>query len=181
MMTNKKDDQQKKTESGNANPEEKLLEPATPLIEELKKCEAERSEYLNGWKRAKADLINYQNEEARRLRGVLEAAETGLIKDLIPILESFALGVESLKKRGVPDQGIAIVASQFEEMLTRRGVKEIRAGKGEKFNPEFHEAVGECDSDASPETIAEEVSRGYVINGKVIKAARVMISKQKPS
>ena len=157
---------------------EKLLEPAAHLLGEIKKCEVERDEYLNGWKRAKADLINYQKDEAKRLSGALVLFEAGIAKDLIPVLESFNLGLADLKNKGAGDGGMAKIAAQFEEVLKRRGIKEIRAEKGERFNPEFHESVGERESDAPSDTVAEEISRGYEINGRVIKAARVMISKK---
>ena len=65
-------------------------DPIKELNERLEKCLKEKEDYLNGWKRAKADLINYQKDEARRFEEVLKFGNIELIKDFIPVLDSFA-------------------------------------------------------------------------------------------
>ena len=147
--------------------------------EELGKCLKERDEYLNSWKRAKADLINYQREETKRFMELAAFAEEGLVSDLMPVLESLDLGIAALKTKGVADKGIYLVRSQFEGALKKRGLETINAPPGGVFDPRLHESVGEIESEVPIGTIALEIAKGYMLNGKIIRAAKVKLSKGK--
>ena len=74
-------------------------------------------------------------------------------------------------------KGIFQIKSQIENLLTARGIEEVKS-TGEKFNPEFHEAIEEIKSSEKEQgIIIEEFQKGYKLNGRVIRAARVKISK----
>ena len=91
-------DQKKKNEETAAAPP--ATEASTPE-ERLKKCEAERQEYLDGWKRARADFINYQKDEARRFEEFAKFASAALLEDLLLVLDSFDLAIaEHAKNKG---------------------------------------------------------------------------------
>ena len=62
-------------------------------IDEVLKCQKERDEYLDGWKRAKADLINYKKDEAKRFETIIKFSQEAIIRDLINILDSFDLAI----------------------------------------------------------------------------------------
>ena len=160
--------------------EEKVSLDATKKIkklrDDLKKCEADRKEYLNGWQRAKADYINYKNEEARRLEDIARYAMRSMIEDLLPVLDSFYLAIG----HGLPkdaEQGILLIRSQLEDVLKRRGIERIDARPGDTFDPTIHESIGEVASNHPEGTIAEEVQKGYRLKGQVIRPARVRIGK----
>lgn len=144
-------------------PEEQL-----PELEQAKK---ERDEYLNGWKRAKADLINYQKEEAQRLEDTLKFANSGLVRELIPVLDSFALE----EKHGAKNP----VRGQLETILKKIGLERMSMELGKPFDPNFQEAVAEAESDQPVGTIIEEVEAGYLLNGRVIRPTKVKLSKGK--
>lgn len=150
-------------------------DPCTTELEELqKKCD----EYLNGWKRAKADFINYQKDEQKRFHDFIQFANEALIQNLIVVLDSFNLAVNALKN---PDQGLLIIKSQLEDTLKKHGLEPILAKAGDQFLPEMHEAIAmtENNADSSPNashTIAEIIEIGYTLNGKVIRPARVKIT-----
>jgi len=132
-------------------------------IEELKaKCD----EYLNGWKRERADFLNYKKEESARISELCSYSNKNLIIKILPILDNIEMAETHLK-----DEGLAQIKKQFIDILNKEGVEEIKV-IGEKFNPEYMEAV-EGDGD----TVSEEVQRGYMLNGKVIRPAKVKISK----
>ncbi len=145
-------------------------------IDQLKK---ERDEYLNGWKRAKADLINYQKEEARRLEEVVKYANAGLIKELITVLDSFDLAISVMEKDGKGEKGISMIKGQLEDALKRAGVEKIAVAVGNPFDANFQEAVAEAESDQPVNTIVAVVEQGYTLHGRVIRPARVKISKGK--
>lgn len=147
--------------------------------EKLQKCEAERKEYLDGWQRAKADHINYKNEEGRRMEDMARFMTAGLTQELLPVLDSFDLALG----HGMPpdlERGILLIRSQFEDILRKRGVSQIKVKPGDIFDPEHHEAVGEIEGEHPPGTIAEEVQRGYMLRERVLRPVRVRLSKPRP-
>lgn len=134
--------------------------------EELKsKCQ----EYLSGWQRTKADFLNYEKEEARRFSEVIKFANEGLLKELILILDSFALAVRS------GDEKAAIIQGQLEAVLRAHGLEKLPVKSGEPFNPKRHEAIAAAE-DGEAGTILEVIDSGYTLNGKIIRPAKIKIS-----
>jgi len=144
--------------------------------EELKKCEAEKKEYLDGWQRAKADYINFKNGEGKRMEDMARFLTSGLIQEILPVLDSFDLALGHGLQPEL-EKGVLLIKSQFEDVLKRRGLAEIKVEAGEDFNPEKHESVGEVESESPAGTIAETVQRGYMFREKVLRPARVRLSK----
>lgn len=143
-------------------------------LNDLKKCLAQSDEYLNGWKRAKADLINYQKDEAKRFEDFAKFSNKGIMKDLIVILDSFDLASLSAKES---DQGMQMIKVQLSDMLKKHGLEEIKTSPGDMFDPNLHEALMEIPSDYPPGAISEIIEKGYKLHGQVIRPARVKISK----
>ncbi len=124
----------------------------------------ERDDYLAGWQRAKADFINYKKEELRRLQDVAKMSSEEIIRDLIPVMDSFELGLASLEKAGHVEKGVYMIKSQLEDMLQRKGVEKIKVELGKEFDPHYQEAVGLMDVSDLPKDrewksgmVAEEV------------------------
>ena len=145
------------------------------MPEEIKKEE----EYLNGWKRAKADLINYQKDEVKRFEEMVKFANGAIIKDLIAVLDSFDLATTILEKGGGEIKGVFMIKSQLEDVMKKNGVEELTVSVGAAFDTNLHESVGEVESDVPSGLIAEKVARGYSLNGRVIRPAKVKLSKSK--
>ena len=148
---------------------------------EIEKCAAERDEYLNGWKRAKADLVNYQKEEGKRFEEFAKFAARDILLDCISVLDSFDLALTSLAKDGNSSpavKGITMIQGQMEEMLKRKGVVRIEIPAGSPMNPALYESIGEVESTHPPGSVAEVISQGYIIEGRVVRPARVRLSKQ---
>lgn len=146
------------------------------LKEELKKCGDDRKQYLDGWQRAKADYINYKNDEGKRFEDMARFVVSGFIADILPVLDSFDLAL-SHKIPPEIEKGVLLIRSQFMDILKKRGLEEIEVRAGEAFNPEKHEGIGELGSDYLEGSVAEMVQRGYDFRGKIIRPARVRISK----
>jgi len=145
------------------------------LKEELKRVEAERREYLDGWQRAKADLANYKRDEGKRFEEFARFANADLIADIVHVLDSFDLALRHEVPKEV-ERGIVLIRSQLEDALRKRGLEVIHA-KGEQFDPSLHESVGEVESKEPEGTVVEELQKGYRLAGKVIRPARVKVSK----
>lgn len=126
-------------------------------------------EYLNNWKRERADFINYKKEEIRRLEEFVKYSNEDLILELIDIMDNLELGLKH-----EPTELLKKLSKDFEELLKKYGVEKIKT-KGEKFDPVLHEAV---ETPEIPEALLlEEVRPGYLMHDKVIRPARVKLIK----
>ena len=121
------EEQNKKEENKKQEPE--LLEgvdEAKALQEELEKISKERDEYLDGWRRSKADLINYKKEELKRLEEMAKFGNEEVIRNLISVLDSFELALVTLEKsEGKVEKGIYLIKTQLEDILKRRGLQKM--------------------------------------------------------
>ena len=150
--------------------------------EDIEKLKEECEEYLNGWRRAKADQINLQKDEMKRLEEIMKYANENLIKDLLLILDSFAALEKNFRSEPRSKElereldGVLIIKDQLEKILNKQGLEKIKA-LGELFDPSLHEAMMQEESDKESGTILEEMVGGWKLNGKVIRPTKVKISK----
>lgn len=143
---------------------EEIGEGIKELQERLLLAEKERDEYLNGWKRAKADLVNFKKETATAIVELSDVARANFIKNLLPILDALE---ESAKNK---IEGLENIRVLVMNILRKEGIKEIEAKAGDKFNPELHEAL-----DGKGTVIQEVLQKGYLYKGKIIRVARVEV------
>ena len=144
------------------------------LQKKLEECGKAKDAYLDGWRRCKADFINYQKEELKRLEDVVKFGNEDLIKELLEVMDSFAA---FQKNRQEKDSAVGAIQSQLENTFKKRGLEKIAVSLGSPFDPKYHEAVGEMESEHPAGTIAEEVETGWTLHGKIVRAAKVKISK----
>jgi len=152
---------------------------ASELEKKLAAAEGQRDEYLAGWQRAKADFINYKKEEFAHLQEVAKYGSEDLIKDMISVMDNFDLGLRSLEKAGPVEKGIYLIRSQIEDILKKRGLAKMEVKVGDIFDPATMEAMTEIESDLPHGAVVEEIEPGYRLHEKVLRAARVIVSKGK--
>ncbi len=141
----------------------------------LKDCLAEKEKYLAGWQRAQADFINYRRRQEEQMDEWQKMFGGGLIKNILPVLDSLDAALASQPG----DEGLKSLAAQLKTVLKKHGLEEIKS-VGEKFNPEIHEVV-ECeegDKNHEAEIVAQEIHKGYMLNGKVLRPAKVKVTKK---
>lgn len=151
------------------------------LKKELEKAKIQAEDHLNGWKRAKADYINFKRETEKKQKEMAEFVTAGVVLELFPLIDQFKQAFRHLPKDLEKSEwilGIKHIQNNLNKILSDFDIKEIPTA-GEKFNPEFHEAVVEVESDQEKGTIMEEVKTGFKINDRVIQPAKVKISKGK--
>lgn len=168
------DDEQKT----NSQAKEPGKEPVAS--DKLAECEKQRDEYLNGWRRATADLINYKKEEAKRFEEFGSFTVSAVVKELLPILDSFEFALNAVKGNESAEKGLLLIKNQLEEALKRQGVERIATKPGDELNLNIHEAVLAVEVADHPELsgkIVEELSPGYKLNGRTIRAAKVKVGK----
>ena len=156
----------------------------TTEIEDNKKvlelCQKEKEEYLAGWQRSRADLLNYKKEELERIGEILKYAGEEFVLKVLPILDNFYLAEKELPESLKSEEnvkGILQIKTQILDFLKNQGVEEIKTA-GEKFDPNFQEVMEEVEKkDVESGIIVEEIQKGYTIHGRVLRPAKVKISK----
>ena len=146
----------------------------------LKECQKQRDDYLAGWQRAQADFSNYKKEEAERLKNIVNYVNLEVVLKALPILDNFDLAKKNLPEELKDDkniEGFLQIKIQILDFLKNQGIEEIKA-VGEKFDPNFHEAVEQVEIEGKESgMIIEEIQKGYKLNGRVIRPAKVRITK----
>ena len=151
------------------------------LNKKLEECQKKREEYLAGWQRARADFLNYKKEEMERIGEILKYGNLDLILKILPILDNFEIAEKKLSESLKNDEsvkGVLQLKNQILDFLKKEEVEEIKIKLGEKFDPNFQEAVGEVEkADCEAGTIVEETQKGYILNGRVIRPVKVKVAK----
>ena len=165
--------------------EQKVERDFDELLEETKR---ERDEYLELAQRTKADFENYR----RRVAGDADAARSRgkaeLAAELVPVLDSLeralnAAGIDpgaalagEVPAGGALEQGVVLTYRDLRGTLERAGV-EAYDPSGEKFDPEWHEALStRAENGADAGVVLETLEKGYRLDGRVIRPARVVVS-----
>ncbi|MDP2910296.1 MAG: nucleotide exchange factor GrpE [bacterium] len=148
--------------------------------EKNKEQENKEQEYLESWKRERAAFLNYKREEMERMKKVVKFANEELILNVLEILDNICIAEKELPKDLENNQwakGVLKTKNQILDFLKKHGVEEIPA-LGKKFDPCFHEssAFVEVSADKA-ETVIEEIKKGYLLHGKVIRPSKVKIAK----
>lgn len=153
-------------------------EPLEKKNNEILECQKQRDEYLAGWQRARADLLNYKKEEMERLEQLLKFAGEEFVLKILPMMDNFLLIEKKIPEELKKDEnvkGILRLKDQLAEFLKMNGVEEIKA-LDSMFDPNFHEAVEMVEGD-KPGMVLEEVQKGYIIKGRVLRPAKVKVIK----
>jgi molecular chaperone GrpE len=156
------------------------------LVRQREESEKKAAEYLERLQRLQADMENLQKMTKRQIEAMTKQASEDLVLKLLPILDALQQAAKITHEgNSLPPEeisvGLKMLLKQLLEILKGEGLEEIPA-VGELLNPERHEVVSSIETDDVPEnTIVEEVRRGYLLNGKVIRPSLVVVSKPKPS
>ncbi len=147
---------------------------------ELQECQKLCDEYLAGWQREKADFINYKKEEAVRISELMDYFRVQQILEILKVVDNWDRAMKH-KPEEIKDsvwlKGIEMIENQLKDFLKSEGVQEVKTD-GEVFNPEFHEAIEEETNDSGESgEILEVLEKGYTLNNKLIRPAKVKIIK----
>jgi molecular chaperone GrpE len=149
---------------------------------ELKESAQKANEYWDKMLRMQADLENNRKRTEKDRQDFIRFANEGIIVELLNILDDLerAVSLAESKQEDLPVflKGVEMILAHLYDMLKNYGVKPIEA-QGKIFDPNFHEALMQVDDDARPEhTIVEELQKGYLMNDRVIRTAKVKVSKK---
>ncbi len=154
------------------------------LREKLKKCESEKSEYLTGWQRMKADTVNARKRDEERQKEMIQYANEGLILDLLPVLDSFEMAKANKEAWEKVDKnwrtGIEYIQSQILTILEKNNLKEINP-IGQVYNALEHEAIEMLPAKDESEDgkVLLVINKGYKLGDRVIRPPKVKVGEWK--
>lgn len=163
----------------------KLEQELAGLKDKVSRLENDRDELLKASDRRAKDFANFKTRTERERKETLSAQVGNLATQMLPAIDNlnraieFALAMPEEERSHMQQffDGIVIVNQQVNEVLADMGVHPIES-VGHVFDPHFHEAVAtEASSEFAPNTISEELLRGYRIGDRVIRHSMVKVAK----
>jgi molecular chaperone GrpE len=149
------------------------------MEKEIKKQKEELKIKEDRLLRIAAEFENYKKRTRREWELLEQKAKAELITDILGVLDDFDRALEALGERDdhVAD-GVILIVTGLKDILMRTGLREIDA-LGQRFDPQFHEAVGGVESEEVEEGfIAHVVQKGYELNEQLLRPAKVIVSKK---
>lgn len=151
-----------------------------PVAELQGKLQESEKKYLYLY----SEFENFRRRNERDRADFLKFGHEGFLRDLLQVVDNFERAVTHAKSAGGEKgsplaqvcQGVEMIHYQLMETLKSQGVQTVSA-LGVKFDPAFHEAVGDEASEQEAGTILKEIQKGYTLHGKLLRAARVIVAK----
>ena len=136
----------------------------------------EAEEYYAQLQRVMADFDNYKKRIQKEKAAQYSLITAELIGDLLPVLDNLEKSASIEDEGNAVLEGVVLVYRQFQEVLQKLGVNEIKT-VGEKFNPEYHDAVMHVEDDQYGENeIVMELRKGYILKDRVIRHSMVKVA-----
>ena len=162
------------------NHETNKIEPENPEPEIEASSQPEPQEQIL---RLRADFENTKKRLERDKQEAIKFANEKLLVEILSIVDNFDRAMTSLSEGHDPEKvknGLKIAQEELHQVLERHGVQVIKT-LGEPFDPKFHEAVAVAEASESTQdgTIVDEIQRGYLLNGRLIRPSRVRIAQHK--
>lgn len=151
------------------------------LTREIEQLRAEAREQEDRLLRARAELENQRKRVARQNEDARKFALHDFVRELLPVKDSLEQGLDAAaedsgQQADTLRHGIELTLRLWEKVLADTGVEAINP-VGQPFDPEFHEALSMQQAPGvPPNTVLEVVQRGYLLNGRLIRPARVVVA-----
>jgi len=150
------------------------------LSKKLEKVEKEKNELSDRLLRTMAEFDNYRKRVAREKEDLIKYGNEKFAFDLLSVMDNFERSLEQAKASQEIEpviEGIEMIVKQFISTLEKFHIKPFES-LGEPFDPEKHEAMAQQEHDEYDEnTVIEEYQKGYYLKEKLLRPARVIVSK----
>jgi len=146
---------------------------------EIADLKAKVAELNDKYTRLYSEFDNFRKRTAKEKREIMEAGGEDVFKSLLPIIDDFDRAIKSNAEatdvKAIND-GVHLIYNKFKNTLTQKGLVEMKS-LGETFNPDIHEAITNiaAPSEEMKGKIVDELEKGYTLNGKIIRFAKVVI------
>ncbi len=188
MFSRKKSSTSPETAAAPTALEKKLSEQAAaeaaspPAAKSLTLAEAtaELAETRNRLLRLAADFENFRRRSTREKEDASKYAIQTFLEKLLPVLDNLEMAQKAATDAGASGalhDGVGMILGQLHGVLREAGVEEIHAAGG-PFDPALHEAISQQESsDVAEGTVLKQFQKGYKLNGRLVRAARVVVAR----
>ena len=157
------------------------------IVEEVKNTDADTKTKLDDlqilyddlddrYKRLLAEFENYKKRSKKERDSIYGMITGDVVATMLPIMDILEKAADNKTEDTAYQEGVKLVARQFQEALKGLGLEEIET-LGQKFDPEFHEAVSHVDDETKGEQeIVQECRKGYKIGNKVVRHSMVIVA-----
>ncbi len=151
------------------------------LEEQLAAAKEEAQKNWDLYLRQRADLDNFRKRAQKEKEDLARFGNENIIREIVPVLDNLERAVEHAKQDNSGGenllQGVEMTLNMFTKGLEKFGVKPFDS-VGEDFDPSRHEAMGQLESaDQKPNTVLQEMQKGYLLNDRLLRPALVMLAK----
>ena len=153
-----------------------MQEEIEALKGQVEKLTGDLQEKKDRLLRLQADFDNFRRRSAKEREEISAVVTQNFCKDMLPLLDNFerAMAAET-KDVEAFQKGVEMIFTQFQEVLKKNGLEQIEA-VGQKFDPNFHQAVMRVeDPEKEDDTVAQELQKGYMVKGRVIRPSMVQV------
>jgi molecular chaperone GrpE len=153
--------------------------------QELEQLKAQAAENWDKFLRSAAEFDNYRKRVGREKEELTRATSERVVAALLPVLDNLDRALTAAEthagEQGALLDGLKQIQSQFRRTLEQFGLQEISTLAGHPFDPNLHEAISHVESAEHPEgAVLEQVQRGYKLADRLLRPARVVVSKGVP-
>ncbi|MEE4252751.1 MAG: nucleotide exchange factor GrpE [Desulfuromusa sp.] len=179
--------------NANNTPDDKIEEPSIiePEVveteDEIEKLRNELTQALNDIKvhqeqylRTLAEMENLRKRTQRDKEDLAKFANENILREILPVIDNLERAVDHAEQAETNDglfEGVQMTLTQFSQLLTKFGVEPVDA-VGQPFDPAYHQAMGQLESDEHPvNTVVQQMQKGYQLNSRLLRPAFVMLAK----
>ncbi|MCE5167750.1 nucleotide exchange factor GrpE [Paenibacillus profundus] len=152
---------------------------SNPLHTELEQAKEQADEHYQRYLRTQADFDNFRRRTMKEKEDLAKYASAKVITELLPVLDNFERALSTGQEASETEsfvKGVDMIFRQIQQVMEQEGVQPMNA-VGEQFNPEYHQAIMQVESDEYEEGfVVEEVQKGYMLKDKVLRPAMVKVS-----
>jgi molecular chaperone GrpE len=146
-------------------------------VDEVEALQKERDGLVDTVQRVQAEFENFRKRAAREQASLVARAHERLVKELLPVLDDLERALEAAEahEEAKLEEGVALVTRSFADVLRREGLEEVPTDG--KFDPHVHEALLSQPSEAEEGAVIEVIQKGYRLGDRVLRPARVVVSR----
>jgi molecular chaperone GrpE len=161
------------------DPADVLEEDLTALMQRLQEQEQIAAENHDRYLRTLADFENFRRRSRQEMEDARRFAGEKLISDLLPVLDNFERALQHTEGNSGAEavrEGVLQIQKLLLDTLAKHGVEPVEA-LGQQFDPQLHEAIMRVEpgADQEPGMVAEELRRGYTLQGRLIRPSLVKV------
>lgn len=149
-------------------PEKNWAEEAHKFQDLYLRCAAETENMRRRFQKEREDQVRFASER--------------IVKGMLPVLDNLRLALSYVHEDSSAEvlslaEGVRMTLKGFEGVMADNGIKPVTADRGQVFDPNFHEAMGQVpEADIPPGTISQEVQRGYTLHDRLVRPSKVMVA-----